>query len=140
MAEIGYFAFRLRHLEEAQRLLEDSFAKGYQDADKHRTLGLVHLYRRRFDDAIRQAEISLTLRPDEPRSQLLLGDALLDKASRSTVALDARRRRELVEAAREVIRDSLIEDDLARWQRGHNERRTRLLEKAEALQKTLAHA
>ena len=140
MAEIGYFAYRLRRLEEAQRLLEGSFAKGYQDADKHRTLGLVHLYRRRFEDAIRQAKSSLTLRPDEPRSQLLLGDALLNKASRSTFALDARRRRELVEEAMEVIRDSLIEDDLARWQRDHNERRTRLLEKAEALQKTLVDA
>ena len=138
MAELGYFAFRLRRRDEARRLLESAIASGHQDWNTHRTLGLVYYYDRSFDEAIRQAEISLTLRPDEPRSLLLLGDALFNKAARSTLAIDSSRLLELVQTARSAIRRSLIEDDLARWQRDHNDRRARLLERAESLERSLA--
>ena len=138
IAEIGYFAYRLRRRDEARQLLESAIRSGYQDADKHRTLGLVYYYENRFDETIRQAETSLTLWPDEPRSLLLLGDALIRKAERSTLALDEARRLELTQAAKSAIQNSLIEDDFARWQRDHNERRARLLERAEALEKRLS--
>ena len=138
IAKLGYFAFRLRRRDEARRLLEKAIASGHEDANTHRTLGLVYYYDRSLDEAIRQAEISLTLRPDEPRSLLLLGDALLNKAARSAIALDSSRRLDLAQAAKGAIRRSLIEDDLARWQRDHNDRRARLLERAESLERSLA--
>ena len=138
IAGLGYFAFRLRYRDEARRLLERAIAGGHQDWNTHRTLGLVYYYDRSLDEAIRQAEISLTLRPDEPRSLLLLGDAMLDKAARSAIAQDSSRRLEQVRTAKSALARSLIEDDFARWQRWHNERRARLLEKAEALEESLA--
>ena len=138
IAKLGYFAYRLRHRDEARRLLEQAIASGHQDANTHRTLGLVYYYDRSLDEAIRQAEISLTLRPDEPRSLLLLGDALLDKVERSAIAVDSSRRLEQVRTAKDAIARSLIEDDFLRWQRGHNERRARSLEKAEAFEESLA--
>ena len=137
LAQLGYFAYRLQRREEARNLLEIAIASGYQDANTHRTLGLVYYYEGSFDEAIRQAETSLTLRPDDPRSLLLLGEAQLRKAARSTIALDPARQLELVQQARSAIHRSLIEDDFARWQREHNVRRTRLLERAEELEGSL---
>lgn len=131
VGQLGYFHFRNRDREQARHYLERALSGDWEDALTLRTLGILNLWEGRLQEAQANAEAALNLRPEGDQAKLLLGEVLMTQVERGRLTLDGARRLEIARRALTLIEDSFIEDDYARWQRGHNDRRERLLTKCE---------
>jgi len=133
VGRLGYFYFRNHDRQQARLFLERALSGDWEDALTLRTLGILNLWEGRLQEAQANAEGALSLRPEEDQAKLLLGEVLMTQVERARLTLDDARRLEVARKALALIEDSFIEDDYARWQRGHNERRERLLTRCELL-------
>lgn len=133
VGRLGYFYFRNHDRQQARLFLERALSGDWEDALTLRTLGILNLWDGHLQEAQANAEAALSLRPEEDQAKLLLGEVLMRQVERARFTLDDARRLELARKALGLIEDSFIEDDYARWQRGHNERRERLLTRCELL-------
>ena len=133
LAKLGYLYFRCYDRQSARKFLERSLAAGWEDVITLRTLGIINLRADRLEEATENGEAALTLDPDDQLTKRLLGEVLLTRAEQSLFTLNRERRLDLAKRAHDLIDDSLIEDDYARWQQGHNEERLRLLGRCEVI-------
>ena len=131
LGRLGYFHFRSHDTKAARPLLERALASDWEDALTLRTLGIINLWDRRLEEAQENAEAALNLHPESDQTKLLLGQVLMTRVEQSRFTLDSGRRLDIARRALSLIENSLIEDDYARWQRSHNERRARLLDRCE---------
>ena len=133
LAQLGYYQYRLQHLDAARHLMESAINKGLEDSETFANLALVLYHQRAFHEGLQRAETAIALRQHYPLADQIAGECLVGIAERDRLLLGHETLTGYVNDGIKHLSRSMRTEERGLRDEQFNARSQRTIQRAEAL-------